>query len=186
MSSPSIETRRYLDTIGMLSNGVCVVTAQVEGQIHGMTANSVNSLSLNPMLMLVCVAKKAKMASLLTPGVPFTVSILREDQSRVSNHFAGASRKPEVMPDIRFEKWAGGARLEGCLAAIGCEVRDVFEGGDHLIVTGSVVSLFQGADPDRPLLYFRSRYVRLEGGGLLAPGRDDLAEGPAHIFYDPW
>lgn len=186
MSPAAIETRRYLDTIGLLSTGVSVVTAKSEGEIHGMTANAVMSLSLSPMQMIVGVAKKAKMAAMLKPGVPFTVNILRDDQSRISNHFAGAARKPEVMPNLQFVEWPGGARLEGSLAAIGCEVTEVLEGGDHWIVIGQVVSLFQGSDPDHPLLYFRGRYVRLEGGGLLAPGRDDLAEGPAHIFYDPW
>jgi len=186
MSPQSLESRRYLDTIGLLPTGVSVVTTVLEGEIHGMTANAVTSLSLTPMQIIVCVSKKAKLAGLLGPGSPFTVNILREDQSRISNHFAGASRKPEVMPDIRFVDWPGGVRLEGCLAAIGCETVEIVEGGDHWVVIGRVVSLFQSTNSDRPLLYFRGRYVRLEGGGQLAPGRDDLAEGPAHIFYDPW
>ncbi|HEY3296822.1 MAG TPA: flavin reductase family protein [bacterium] len=186
MSPQGLDARRYQDTVGLLPTGVTVITAEIGEEIHGMTANAVTSLSLNPMQIIICVAKKAKMAVLLKPGVPFTVNVLREDQSRVSNHFAGANRRPEVMPEIRFVTWAGGVRLEGALAAIGCETAELLEGGDHWIVIGTVVGLFQGTNPDRPLLYFRGRYVRLEGGGLLAPGRDDLAEGPAHIFYDPW
>jgi flavin reductase (DIM6/NTAB) family NADH-FMN oxidoreductase RutF len=182
----SAESRRFLDTIGLLPSGVTVVTAVVEGHIHGMTANAVISLSLAPMQILVCVSRKAKMAGLMREGVPFTVNILRDDQSQISNHFAGAARKPEVMPKLDFTHWSGGARLEGSLGAIGCTVHSRLDGGDHWIVIGDVNSLFQGNDPDHPLLYFRGRYKRLEGGGQLAPGRDDFAEGPAHIFYDPW
>jgi flavin reductase (DIM6/NTAB) family NADH-FMN oxidoreductase RutF len=186
MTTPNAEVRRYLDTIGLLPTGVTVVTAELEGHVHGMTANAVTSLSVNPMQMLVCVSKKAKLAAMLRPGLPFTVNILSDDQSRISNHFAGAGRKPEVMPELHFIHWAGGARLEGALGAIGCEAHNLVDGGDHWIVIGNVVSLFQGSDVDHPLLYFRGRYRRLEGGSLLAPGRDDLAEGPAHIFYGSW
>lgn len=181
-----IEPRTYQDTVGMLATGISVITTERDGQIHGMTANAVTSLSLNPMRMLVCVAHKARMAELLAIGTPFTINILRQDQSSLSNHFAGAGRRPDVAPEIRFVPWEGGPRLDGCLTAIGCTVSQILEGGDHWIVIGQVVALYQGGEGGGPLIYYRSRYARLEAHSMLAPGRDDLAEGPAQIFYDPW
>ena len=170
----------------MLATGISIVTTESGGQIHGMTANAVTSLSLNPMLILMCVSKKARMAELLPVGSLFTINILRDDQTRLSNHFAGAGRRPEVAPEIRFVPWEGGPRLDGCLTAIGCTVSEIYEGGDHWIVIGAVTALFQSGGAGGPLIYYRSRYARLEPHRMIAPGRDDLAEGPAQIFYDPW
>jgi flavin reductase (DIM6/NTAB) family NADH-FMN oxidoreductase RutF len=181
-----IEQQQFLGTLGMLPTGVTVISAEEDGKPYGMTANAVTSLSLNPPRIIACVARKARMAALLRAGSPFTVNILREDQTRLSNHFSGAARRPEVMPQITFVSWEGGPRLDDCLAAIGCTVLDILEGGDHWVVVGEVVSLYQGSGPQRPLIYYRSRYARLEPHSVLAPGRDDLTEGPAVMFYDPW
>lgn len=180
------DTRQFLNTIGLFASGVTVITTELDGEPHGMTATAVTSLSISPMQIIVCVSKKAKMGAALTPGALFTVNILRGEQARISNHFAGAARKPEVMPELRFERWEGGPRLVGALAAIGCAVRERLEGGDHWIIVGEVTRLFQGNEPYEPLLYFRGRYVKLEPDALAAPSRDDLIEGPAQMFYDPW
>ena len=181
-----LDPRIYQNTVGMLATGISVITTESKGEIHGMTANAVTSLSLNPMLVIVCVAKKARMADLLHANMPLVINILRADQTQLSNHFAGSQRRPEVSPEIRFVSWEGGPRLQDCLAAIGCVVSEIIEGGDHWIIIGEVTALHEGGDGSGPLIYYRSRYARLEPHSMLAPGRDDLAEGPAQIFYDPW
>ena len=179
-----LDTKTYLDTIGSFATGVTVVTVETDHHPHGMTATAVTSLSLSPMLIAVMVAKKAKMAEILKPGVPFTVNILREEQAALSNHFAGAIKPQEHPPEFSFVPWESGPRLDGCLAALGCKVTEVFDGGDHWIVVGEVVQLAQGYEPRNPLLYYRGRYGRLEPGGALAPTRDDLDDGTPQIYYD--
>ena len=179
-----LDTKQYLDTIGSLASGVTVITTEANGHPHGMTATAVTSLSLSPMLIAVSVSKKAKLAEFLKPGVPFSVNILREEQANISNHFAGAIKTHERAAEIRFVAWDGGSRLDDCLAALGCEVAEIHEGGDHWMVIGRVLHLYQGHEPRQPLLYFRGRYGRLEAGGALAPERGDFDQGTPQIFYD--
>lgn len=181
-----LEPRTYFDTIGLFATGVCVITTHGETGPHGMTANAVTSLSLDPMLVIFCVARRAHMAEYLTkPGARFTINMLRDEQVAISNHFAGRSKEGE-QPSFRFVEWEGGPRLEGVLAAIGCEVESAPTGGDHHIIVGRVLALHQGIEPLKPLLYFKSRYHDLTGKlDQPAPDREDLG-GDAQLFFDPW
>jgi len=185
-SQAPLEPRAYFDTIGLFATGVCVISAQGEHGPHGMTANAVTSLSLDPMLIIFCVSKRAQMCSLLEQkGARFTINMLRDEQVAISNHFAGRSKEGE-QPSFRFVEWEGGPRLEGVLAAIGCQVESVMPGGDHLIVVGRVLALHRGIEPHHPLLYYKSRYYDLSGKlNQSAPGREDLT-GDAQLFLDPW
>ena len=178
------DTKHFLETIGSFATGVTVITTEHAGHAHGMTATALTSLSLNPMQLIVCIAKKAKMAEILRVGQSFTVNILREEQASISNHFAGAIKKQEQQPEFHFVHWASGPRLDGCLAALGCDMVQRVDGGDHWIVIGRVAQLFQGPEPRKPLVYYRGRYGHLEPGGIFAPGRDDLDEGTPQIYYD--
>ncbi|MBI5059347.1 flavin reductase family protein [candidate division KSB1 bacterium] len=179
------DSRTFFDTISLFATGVTVVTIQGDGQPHGMTANAFTSLSANPMQIIVCVAKKAKLNAYLAANVRFTVNVLRDDQEAISNQFAGATREQQGA-EFRFIEWEGGPRIEGCLAAIGCELLALHDGGDHWIVVGKVLALLQGVEPRKPLLYFNRRYHRLEPDSTAAPGRSDLDGASEQMFYDPW
>ncbi|MCB9358219.1 MAG: flavin reductase family protein [Calditrichaeota bacterium] len=185
--SAPFEPRAFFDTIGMFATGVCVITTEGETGPHGMTANAVTSLSLDPMLVIFCAAKRAQISEYLTrPEACFTINVLRDEQLAISNHFAGRSKEGE-QPSFRFVEWDGGPRIEGVLAALGCKVENVVEGGDHHIVIGRVVSLHKGIEPHRPLLYYKSRYYDLEGQlNQPAPEREDLAGPGPQLFWDPW
>jgi flavin reductase (DIM6/NTAB) family NADH-FMN oxidoreductase RutF len=181
----SIDPRTYRNIVGLFATGVMVIAIEVEGQIHAMTANSFTSLSLDPMLLLFCVAKKARMAVLIEQASGFSVNILRHEQQALSTYFAGGW-KESLPPAFRFVAWAGGPRLEGCAAAIGCTKSQVIEGGDHWIVVGAVVAIQQGIEPRLPLLYFCGKYHQL-AATVAAPAPNlDIAEASVHIFYDPW
>jgi flavin reductase (DIM6/NTAB) family NADH-FMN oxidoreductase RutF len=179
-----IDAKQFLDAIGSFVTGVSVITTGSGNQVHGMTATAVTSVSLQPMLIAVGVAKKARMAETLKPGSFYTVNILREDQAAISNHFAGAIKTSERADKIRFVPWEQGSRLEGCLAALYCETAEILDGGDHWLVIGRVHHAHGGQEPRKPLLYFRGKYGRLEPGGSLAPSRDDFDDGTPQIFYD--
>jgi len=181
-----LEPRAFFDTVGLFATGVCVITANGTTGPHGMTANAVTSLSRDPMQIIACIAKRAQMSDYLSkPGARFTINVLRDEQIAISNHFAGRV-DPAGSPNFRMIEWDGGPRIEGVLAAIGCEVQDCLPGGDHLIVIGRVVCLHQGIEPHKPLLYFRSRYHDLAGSlNQPAPERADLGDDP-QLFFDPW
>lgn len=185
--SGSLDQRVFFDTVGLFATGVCVITTDGETGPHGMTANAVTSLSLDPMLIIFCVAKRAHMAEYLSkPAAKFTINVLRDEQIAISNHFAGRSKEGE-QPSFRFVNWSGGPRLEGVLAAIGCEVDSTPVGGDHLIVVGKVVALHKGIEPHNPLLYYKSRYHDLSGKlNQPAPDREDLSGDGPQLFWDPW
>ena len=91
---PIIDAKEYRNIIGRFATGVTVVTTAVDGWLHGMTANALTSVSLDPLLLLVCVDKEAHTHDHLTHAGSFTVNILSEDQEDVSRVFASSS-KPE-------------------------------------------------------------------------------------------
>jgi flavin reductase (DIM6/NTAB) family NADH-FMN oxidoreductase RutF len=175
----TLDPRAYRNTIGLFATGVTVVTTEVNGEVHGMTANAVASLSLDPMLLLVSVGKKAHMAGLLQTTPTFTVNILRADQESLSTYFAGGWKQPEPPP-FQLVRWEGqpqmgSTRLEDALAAIACVKYEILEGGDHWIVIGRVVALHQGAPPHSPILFYGGRYYQLDvTKEHPAPPRRDL------------
>jgi flavin reductase (DIM6/NTAB) family NADH-FMN oxidoreductase RutF len=160
----SIDVRTFRQTVGHFVTGVTVVAAEVDGSIRAMTANSFTSLSLDPPLVLFCVGKSTKMGQLIQAARGFSVNILRQEQQNLSTYFAGGW-KEETPPPFTFEPWQGGPRLEGSAAALGCEVERLYEGGDHLIVVGRVLSLYRN-ETAAPLLFCSGRYAALALPGL--------------------
>lgn len=175
----------YRHLIGQFATGITIVITQVGDDAHGMTANSVTSLSLDPLLLLFCVDKKAHMAELVQQAGVFTVNILREDQELVSRYFAGGARKGMPRPDFHFVAWGKAPRLDRCLVSVACDVAQVIEGGDHWIVIGRVTALHEGA-PGHPLLYYAGRYHHLRRTDSHPAPEIESGPIPVHIFYDEW
>ncbi len=182
--TPAPERRAFRDTAGLFATGVAIVTAEAQGEVHAMTVNAVASLSLDPLLMLFCPAKKSRLAQLLGEVRQFTLNFLRDDQEALSSYFAGGW-KESPAPPFRFVPSQAGPRLEGSLAAVGCELDRVVDGGDHWIVTGRVVSVHQGVKPHRPLVFFGAKYRSVDfSTGTPAPDLTRVVDEPPHIFYD--
>lgn len=181
----TLDLKAFRQTMGLFASGVTIIAAQDGDETHAMTANAVASLSLDPMLVLTCIDKRAKMAGFLEKAAGFSINILRDEQQSLSTYFAGGW-KETTPPPFRFVSWKGFPRIEGCLAALGCEAQDFLEGGDHWIVIGRVIALHQGIEPHHPLIFFEGRYRHIDvTESELAP---DLGwvEAPTHVFYDPW
>lgn len=153
-----LDTREFRRTIGLFATGVTVITAQVGGVAHGMTANSVTSVSLDPLLLLVCIDRRARMCNIINEAGRFAVNILNERQEAISRHFAG---RPNDQLDIRFADLAGAPTLPGALAAIACTVDRELDGGDHIIVIGKVDAFVRIDGAEAPLLYFAGRYRQI-------------------------
>ena len=160
----SIDARAFRQTVGRFATGVTVIATEVDGSIKAMTANSFTSLSLDPPLVLFCVGANTKMGQLIHRATGFSVNILRQEQEELSAYFAGVWKQADP-PLFSFVSWDGGPLLEGCLAALGCAVDRIYEGGDHWIVIGRVLALYRSEEACPPLLFCGGRYARLETPG---------------------
>ena len=158
----TVDARAYRDIIGQFATGVTVVTTAVDGWLHGMTANAVTSVSLDPLLLLVCIEKEAHTHSHLSHAGAFTVNILSHDQQDLSRMFA-KSNEPEEgrLQGVGYRIGEHGAPIiDGCLASIQCEVTEHADGGDHTIFFGRV--LHAAAERDAPpLLFYQGQYRKL-------------------------
>ena len=162
MATEAIEAADYRRIIGQFATGVTVLTTANDGLLHGMTASAITSVSLDPLLLLVCIDKAAHSHEQFTQSDRFTVNILAEDQQEVSQIFATTS-KPEQgrLQGVAFHLGANGAPvIEGCLAYIECTVADRCEGGDHTIFIGGVEDATVVREA-APLLFYQSKYRRL-------------------------
>lgn len=159
MALPKDEFRRL---IGCFATGVTIITAARGEEVRGMTANAVTSVSLDPLLLLVCVDKSTITHQFMEESAAFAVNILAEDQEQISR--ALASR--ESMDARRLVGYAyrpgqnGAPILEGCVAYLECRVAEIFPGGDHSIFIGQVEegSIMREA---QPLIFYRGKYVKL-------------------------
>ena len=158
------------NAFGAFATGVTVITTrQPDGTPRGFTANSFTSVSLDPPLLLVCLAKTAHSADAFANAPHFAVNILAEDQKAVSGLFA--SRAPDKFDHCA---WTPGPAdmplIDGSLAQFTCANHQLVDAGDHLILIGRVVD-FATAE-GQPLGYFRGNYFSV---GL----ERDLAEAAA-------
>lgn len=138
MSDNGFDPRALRDAFGAFTTGVTVVTSHDrEGRPIGFTANSFASVSLSPPLLLVCVAKGARIHDPMTSAPQFAVNILAEDQKEISNTFA----RP-VADRFASVRWrngpCGSPLIDGAAAWFDCSRERVVETGDHSILIGRV------------------------------------------------
>ena len=147
-------------SFAQFATGVTVVSARrAPGKVHGMTANSLTSVSLDPLLLLICVAEQAHLLPLVKAQKRFGVSILKQEQQAVSKYFAQTEESEEVEAKLGIRyRWtpSGIPLLEDSLVHLACHVVASYIAGDHTIFIGEVesVEIFDG----EPLLYFRGSY----------------------------
>lgn len=146
----------FRQAVARFSTGVAVVSTGWGESLHGMTANAVCSLSLDPLQLLVCVRRESNCLAALERERAFCLNILREDQREVADYFAGRGGHSRY----EFVSWKGLPRLRGVLAAIACDVDQLLDGGDHRIVIGTVRYCWQGPG-QAPLLYSDGSYRRI-------------------------
>ncbi|MDR6413066.1 flavin reductase family protein [Paraburkholderia terricola] len=156
--------------LGAFVTGVTVVTTiQPDGSPRGFTANSFTSVSLDPPLVLVCIAKTASSHAVFSQTRHFAVSVLAEDQKAVSGVFA--SKAADKFAQVAWQVRATGAPvMNGAAAAFDCMTHDVVDAGDHIILIGRVVDFVHTSSS--PLGYCRGAYVNfsLSQDALAAAG----------------
>jgi flavin reductase len=143
------------DVMSQFATGITVLTAGGNCG-HGMTANAFTSVSLDPPLVLCCVARPARFHESVLCSESFGVSFLASDQEQVSRYFADRKR-PHGPAQFDAVDWVPGPHtgsplLVGALAWLECRLAKVYDGGDHSIFLGKVVSASRG--PNREALLF--------------------------------
>jgi flavin reductase (DIM6/NTAB) family NADH-FMN oxidoreductase RutF len=172
----SLDPGEFRRAMGCFATGVTIITVDLEGEVHGMTANAFASVSLDPVLLLVCVDHNARTHAHLHAKKRFGVNILAEDQRAISEYYARpvySHAHAEVEAGARFDRTVHGTPiLHGALAYVECRLQSTQEAGDHTIFIAEAedVVLRQG----EPLLFFRGKYRRIggevEGGSQKGPG----------------
>lgn len=154
----SVAENEFRDTLARWASGVTVVTARSGGAPIGMTAASFSSLSLDPPLVLVCIARSAQSYDGLVAAPGFAVHVLGESQAEMSARFA----RPGADKFSAYPEEAGAFEvplLPFGVARLVCEAHERLDGGDHTILVGRVVSTeLAGTDP---LLYCNRAYGKL-------------------------
>lgn len=163
MATTSVSPELFRRVLGSFPTGITVLTVEREpGQVHGMTANSFTSVSLDPLLILVCIDQDARVLKHLKAQQRFGVNILKDTQQKISEHFAKPQDDPEEETRLGVHfRWtpSGIPLLEEGLAHLACNVVAQHTAGDHTIFIGEVesVELKEG----EPLLYHRGKYRSL-------------------------
>jgi flavin reductase (DIM6/NTAB) family NADH-FMN oxidoreductase RutF len=155
-----IDRDLFRAVLGRFASGVTVITTRdAGGRDHGMTVSAFSSLSLDPPLVLACIASDATMAPVVAAASSFAVNILADGQEALSRRFAGSV--DDRFEGIGFDRASSGnAILHDVLAWLDCRIVARHPGGDHVILVGHVEEA-QAADR-RPLLYYRGGYAQLE------------------------
>jgi len=154
------DARTLRDALGCFATGVTVVTTRDgAGSPIGLTANSFSAVSLDPPLILFCLAKTSSNLARFRAAEHFAINVLHIGQQPTSGVFARSTE--DRFQDVAWESWDTGAPiLSGSLASFECATHEVVEAGDHLVFIGRV--LRARFEPRRdPLLYFRGKYRRL-------------------------
>lgn len=147
-------------TVGLLPTGVTVVSSFGASGPAGATASAVCSLSLEPMMMLVCLDLGSRSLAALRGAGRFGISVLSEDQREAAEVFASKVPQDEKWSAVVWRTRDGVPLIENGLAQVVCSVADVIPGGDHVIVTGLVERV--AARPGEPLVYHGGLFRRLD------------------------
>jgi 3-hydroxy-9,10-secoandrosta-1,3,5(10)-triene-9,17-dione monooxygenase reductase component len=151
---PSPEVFR--EVFGRFATGVAVITSAGPAGTGGMTANALCSLSLDPLLTLVCFENEARTLPIVRDAGRFGVNVLSAEQEHLAGVFASKLPEAEKLEGVTHALRAGVPIIEGALAWAACELRDLIAGGDHTIAVGEVVEM--GLGDGRPLLWYGGRY----------------------------
>ncbi len=155
---------RLRQVMGRFATGVSVVTTLTEGHDHAMTADTLTSVSLEPLLVLVCVQRDSRFHDGVIAAGVFGASVLGADQRPVADWLATPGRPLHGQLD-RVAHVRGGATgvalIAGSLGSLECRVTDVYPAGDHSIVVGEVVALSLPDQAGEALIHYRGGYGSL-------------------------
>jgi flavin reductase len=156
----ALSAAQFRQAMGCFATGVTIITLDLDGEVHGMTANAFASVSLDPLLVLVCVDHNTRTHAHLHAKKRFGINVLSEEQRAISEYYARPVRTHEHAEEeagARFDRTQHGTpMLHGALAYLECRLHSAQEAGDHTIFIAEVEDgvVREG----EPLLFFRGKY----------------------------
>jgi len=174
-----LSKRELRDAFGLFATGVTVVTAvSPENDPVGTTANSFTSVSLEPPMLLWCLANSSSARAAFAVDAPFAVHVLSHDQRDLALHFARRSRdKFEIDSHWRAQPFP--PQVAEALCRFDCLVTAVHPAGDHVIIVGEVTAITRHPG-DSPLLFFSGRF------GKFLSDRGSPHVDVWHSWRDEW
>ena len=166
-SPPTVQEFRR--AAGFLAGGITVVTTRLGEVDHAMTANSFTTVSLDPLLVLVCAERETRFLDAVLQSGRWGVSVLDATARDAALWFATKGRPLDgQLERVAYRRGAatGSALLACSLSTFECATTATHDGGDHVIIVGQMlvadVPEVEKAQETGPLIYYRSRYVTLE------------------------
>lgn len=158
MTAGKITQEEFRRAMGCFATGVTVITVDHDGEVRGMTANAFASVSLDPLLVLVCVDHTAQTHARLHAKKRFGVNVLSASQRAVSEYYALPEHLQEhTKSSAQFDRTAHGTPvLHGALAYLECRLHTAQDAGDHTIFIAEVEEA--RVREGEPLLYFQGNY----------------------------
>lgn len=174
----SVDARQFRNALGQFATGVTIITTmQDDGEPAGLTANSFNSASIDPPLVLWSLDRGSSNLEAFMAAEYFAVNVLSETQQELSNRFAMVEENR--FEGVKYRQGEGGAPLlPGCAARFQCKTTYRYEGGDHIIFVGEVLEFDNFDRP--PLIFHSGQYA-----GALPVSRDELRGGYVDDFLMP-
>jgi flavin reductase (DIM6/NTAB) family NADH-FMN oxidoreductase RutF len=163
--SGSIAPRDFRTALGRFPSGITIMSTLQSGVAHAMTASAFTSVSLDPPLVLVCVDKGVRMHDAVLDCGYWAVSVIAEGHQDLAERFARSGRN--LLSQFDGVATSPGPKtgcplIEGALSWLECRTWATYDGGDHTIVVGEVISLAanEATDPG-PLIYYAGQYREL-------------------------
>jgi len=152
MTDTKIDSKILRNVAGAFPTGVAIITTEKEdGIIHGMTASSFLSVSLDPALVSFCIKENANIFSMLKKGKQIGISILSASQKDISNQFAGFNKEEIEVPMTKTK--TGAMVIDKALAWYATRIHQIIPAGDHCLVLCEIQDLGRAAD-GQPLVYW--------------------------------
>jgi 3-hydroxy-9,10-secoandrosta-1,3,5(10)-triene-9,17-dione monooxygenase reductase component len=157
---PETTSDEFRSAMAVIPTAVTVIASTGERGPAGATANAVASLSLEPPLMLACLDRGSRTLAAVRSSGFFSVNVLGAGDEALARGFASKAPHEEKWSGIEWSESHGSPRIGAALAWIACELRDLLDGGDHVIVTGAVLDLAVREDA-APLVFHHGEYRAL-------------------------
>ncbi|MCX5062387.1 MULTISPECIES: flavin reductase family protein [unclassified Streptomyces] len=167
LAEPATELAAFRAAMGRFPTGVTLLTQGSGDDTIVMTLNSLTSVSLDPMLLLVSVKSDGRMRPRIVRGGGFAVNVLSEQQRDLAQEFCRPDRPAGRAAMLRLgadEGTLGHAVVPSAEAYFECELHDQHEAGDHVLLVGRVVALHDRPGEAQPLLFHRGAYAQVGAG----------------------
>jgi flavin reductase (DIM6/NTAB) family NADH-FMN oxidoreductase RutF len=156
MATGPAQAELFRTVFGRFATGVSVITTAGEAGSGGMTANAICSLSLDPLLVLVCFENRARTLPIVREHGRFAVNVLAAGQRDLARVFASKLPEAEKLAGVEYRLEASAPVIDGVIAWAVCELQELLAGGDHTIAIGRALEL--GLGEGEPLLWYEGHY----------------------------